>query len=222
MQMRQRAAVLALGLAPLVVLAGCGDSSASGSSNTLQELTPGTNFVTIEPATTTTTTTLPDGDGGGGVSPTEQTYTVVAGDSMFKIASMFDITAEVLANYNGWSEGINHPLFPGDVVKIPPNAAVPGSGSAGDSGSDAGDAGDDGDAADPGDTGDDGDTGDTGDTDASSGEGCSHTVVAGDTPIKVANQYGIELDELANANIGNPSYQTFLIGSTLNIPPEGC
>lgn len=63
-----------------------------------------------------------------GSSPTtaavlaEQTYTVVAGDSIFKIAERYGLEMDVLANYNRWDDGIDHVLDIGDVVKIPPGA----------------------------------------------------------------------------------------------------
>lgn len=63
-----------------------------------------------------------------GSSPTtaavqaEQTYTVVAGDSIFEIAERYGLEMDVLANYNRWEDGIDHVLDIGDVVKIPPGA----------------------------------------------------------------------------------------------------
>lgn len=59
------------------------------------------------------------------VSPTEQQYTVTAGDSLFSIGRLFDIEIEVIATYNGWEEGADHLLLPGETVRIPPNARVP-------------------------------------------------------------------------------------------------
>lgn len=59
------------------------------------------------------------------ISPTEQRYTVVANDSLFAIGRLFDVTIEVLANYNGWPGGVDHVLLPGEEVLIPPNARVP-------------------------------------------------------------------------------------------------
>ena len=46
-------------------------------------------------------------------------YTVVVGDYLFDIAQRFCTTADFVAEYNGWPEGVNHPLNPGDLVKIP-------------------------------------------------------------------------------------------------------
>ena len=59
------------------------------------------------------------------VDPNEQTHIVQSGDSVYKIASTYGITPEALVNYNYWTEGINHPLFQGDQVKIPPGSQVP-------------------------------------------------------------------------------------------------
>lgn len=84
------------------------------------------------PATTmapmvSTTTTIPAIDVREVVviSPTEQQYTVVAGDSLFAIGRLFDVDMETLANYNAWENGLEHTLLPGDVVLIPPDARVP-------------------------------------------------------------------------------------------------
>lgn len=50
----------------------------------------------------------------------EAVYTVVFGDYLFGIAKEFCTTAEDVAAFNAWPEGINHPMNPGDVVRIPP------------------------------------------------------------------------------------------------------
>ena len=113
----------------------------------------------------------------------------------------------MLVNYNAWPEGINHPLFLGDVVKIPPELAGPvrhdltrrRRATA---------------AVTVARRHDD-------QTTTPAGVGCTHTVVEGDNPTRVANQYGITVDELAAANAGNPAYQNFLIGSQLSIPANG-
>jgi LysM repeat protein len=202
MELQPRVVIVAsFGLGSLLLAAGCGSES-SGSSATLANI-QGSSYVTIEPATTTTTILVPT-TLQAGTSADAQTYTVVSGDSVSKIASLFDIEAEVLANFNSWPEGIQHPIFPGDVVSIPPGAAIPGATPAGDSSG--------GDSS-------GGDTDDGGDT--ATGQGCIHTIVQGDNPTRVARKYDITVDELANANITNPVYNTFLIGSTLNIPPNG-
>jgi LysM repeat protein len=195
MQLKPRALVVAsFGVAPLLLAAGCGSES-TGSQATLANI-QGSSYVTIPPATTTTTvfvptTTVP------GVSAEAQSYTVVAGDSVFRIASLFDVDPEVLANFNSWPEGIQHPILPGDVVNIPPGAAVPGV-----------DASDDGPGAD-----DDGG--------AVAGEGCTHTIELNENPTRVARKYDITYEQLQAANPFMDFTTTFIVGDVLTIPPEG-
>jgi hypothetical protein len=76
-----------------------------------------TNCVT----STTTSTSLPPEL----TAPNEQQYVVVPGDSIYSIAARFRIDPWVIANYNTWPECVDHPLFVGDVVLIPPGAAIP-------------------------------------------------------------------------------------------------
>ena len=202
----------AFGVGPLLLAAGCGGSPASGSRVTIANIQP-TSFVEIPPATTTTTTTIPTADGGGGVSPNEQTYTVKSGDSISKIAGLYGITMEQLVNYNSWTEGTSHDLFAGDVVKIPPQASIPG-----------GDSGNSGNSGDTGDTGDSGDGTETGSADEpASGDGCPTTYVikSGDTSrINVAKQFGITFQEMDAANVeaGTPGYSSFVVGTEIIIP----
>ena len=58
---------------------------------------------------TTTTTTL---------APRPATHTVVVGDTLSSIASLYGLTANDLATYNGITN-LNH-VFTGEVLKIPP------------------------------------------------------------------------------------------------------
>lgn len=205
--MRPRAIILgAFGVGPLLLAAGCGGTSATGARATIARIQP-TSFVEIAPATTTTTTTLPPDfqPPAGTRSPVEQTYTIKAGDSLGAIASLYDITLEQLVNYNQFPNGSGQLILPGDQIKIPPDALVPGTAT---------------ETADPGtDTGGGGQAAPA-DTAAPSGEGCTHTIAAGEFPNKVARQYGITTDELFAANPGGVM-DTFLVGAVLNIPPNG-
>jgi len=208
MQITPRAVIVAaFGVGPLLLASGCGGTTATGAQATLARIQP-TSFVEVPPATTTTTTLLPTDLEAGTRSPVEQIYTVRAGDSISKIAELHDITMEQLVNYNSWSDGLNHFLRVGDQVKIPPGALVPGSASTstGDSGS--------------GSDSDSGDSGDDDSEDTSSGDGCTHTIVQGENPSRVANKYDITVDELRAANPGGVM-DSFLIGATLTIPPNG-
>jgi len=193
---------------PIALISGCGTSTGSdeGARATLQ-YTPGTSYGLKEPATTTTTTTTiaPESPIVGGTSPTEQNYEIQGGDSLFKISQLFEVTPDLICTYNGWSDCIDPPhlLLPGDVILIPPGSQVPGVASDGTTG--------------------EADTIDS-DTDGAAADeqiACEHEVVAGDTPIRVAEKYDVELRELELANLSNPAYTSFLIGSKLNIPASG-
>jgi LysM repeat protein len=142
-------------------------------------------------------------------SPAEQTYTIQPNDGLGKIAQLYDITLEQLINYNQFANGVETVILPGQQIKIPPDALVPGTAST------------DTETADgtSGDSGDGGDTGDTGDT--ATGEGCTHVIAAGEFPNKVARQYGITYPELQAANPSMDMTTTFVVGDTVIIPPNG-
>jgi LysM repeat protein len=53
----------------------------------------------------------------------EQVYVVAEGDSVYRISDRYDLAPDVVSSYNGWPEGINHPLSVGEHVLIPPGAA---------------------------------------------------------------------------------------------------
>lgn len=186
----------AFGVGPLLLAAGCGDSGGDGAGSVLTPIQP-SSYVTIEPATTTSTTTIPV-DPTGLISPVEQTYTVVSGDSLSKIAERFDITVDALVNYNGWVDGTNHLLLAGDVILIPPNTPVLGAGSA--------------EPSNPG-------SGTPDEPDEATG--CTHTISAGENPTKVASKYGLTYDQLQAANPFMDFTTTFIVGDVLTIPPEG-
>ncbi len=196
MGMTARAAgFIAVAAAPIALLAGCGGSTGAGASATLQRIQP-TSFVTQLPATTTTTTTLPPDqqpvDTGPQFSPDEQLYTIVAGDSMFAIASKHGIEAEVLAQYNQWPDGINHLLIPGEQIRIPPNSQIPAAVTTVPAGIDP----------------------DAGQPQATS---CIYTIVAGDNPSKIADRFDISVLDLQGANSASVM-NSFLVGAQLVIP----
>ncbi len=209
MQIPLRAVVLAaFGIGPLLLVAGCGGSTPTGSRATIANIQP-TSFVEIAPATTTTTTTLPPNFAPevGTRSPVEQTYTIQPNDGLGKIAALYDITLEQLINYNQFANGVDTVILPGQQIKIPPDALVPGTAV---------------ETATATDTGTDTATGtDTGTEPApATGEGCTHTIVKDEFPNKVAREYGITVDELYAANPGGVM-DTFLVGATLVIPANG-
>lgn len=199
--------IAALGAVPLLSLTGCG-GTASGARQTIVPVQP-SSYVVQEPVTAPPTTVAPavtTPPVEGQTSPTEQVYVIVANDNLSKIAAAHGISMDDIISYNEWTDGTNHLLIPGETVRIPPNAKVPGTGTG---------------TADPG-AGAGGTTppsGTTADTQPS-GQGCSYTIEAGDNPSKVATKYGITVDELRAANPAEV-LNTFLVGATLVIPPNG-
>lgn len=186
--------VIALG----ATACGTGDE---GARSTLAPVQP-TTYVTVDAPTTTTTTqpppppTAPDGQV---IVEQEQVYTVQANDSLYKIANRFGITLDELLQYNGITA--DHFLLPGQTTLKIPAGSVSG-----------------GDAAVPvGSTPAGGGT----TTTAASGAGCVHVVVAGDYQGKVAQQYGVSLDDLAAANADNPAWNVFRLGDEIIIPAGG-
>lgn len=117
---------LVLGAVGVLGLTACGGDDSSATNTTLKPLTS-TDYVTTPPVVSSTI------DPANTVPP-EREYTVQAGDYLFGIATAFGVTAADIASYNGWTDGIQHPLNPGDVIKIPPGGTTPTTLAAGGTG----------------------------------------------------------------------------------------
>jgi len=169
-------------------LAACGDTT-TASSTTVANM-GATNFQTL-PVTQSTlapSTTIPPLPG---QITGEQSYTVVYGDFLAKISEMFMLSAVAIAEANGWPEGVSHPLYPGDIIKIPAGGIVPYP------------------------------TTTTEPTAAPTTEPCikgTHVVKAGESPGLVADKYGVSLQALGLVNLDTEGYRAFLVGITINIP----
>lgn len=208
MQWRVRRAlgVVVVGVAPAALLVGCGDDSA-GPRSTLAPIQP-SSYVVRDPVTTTTAPEVPDdGLDDDGRSSVEQEYTVQAGDAVSLIAARHGISAEDLAAYNEWPNGIQQAIFPGDVIRIPPGAMVPGAEQQQDTGQ--------GDTATPA-------TGTAPQTTLAGADGeCvpgTYTLEAGDIPGRVANRFDVTLEQLNAANANTPGYASFIVGTVIQIP----
>jgi LysM repeat protein len=200
---------LAIGVVPIAFLASCGDDDAA-SGTTLQEIQP-TSYVVREPATTTTTVP-PSGTAEDGTSPVEQQYTVVAGDAVYSIATRYGVDPVELANYNKWTEGINHPINVGDVVLIPPGAKVPSAATETETETTS-------------DEGTESTTAPDETTAATLGDNCKageYVIVSGDTPLRVAEKFDVTVDQLNAANASTPGYGGFVVGITIVIPEKTC
>lgn len=113
-------AVAAVGLA----VSACGDNTESAGTSTTITI-EATSYVTRVPVTTTTAAPTTDASPGEQAA-TEQLYTVQSGDFFSRIAERYGISVEELVNYNQFPDGAEHVLVPGDTIKIPPGADVPG------------------------------------------------------------------------------------------------
>ena len=150
-------------------------------------------FITQAPTTTTTiplptlpitvpgeTTTLVPGFADGStttVAGGPQTYTVKANDTVLRIAQRFGVDAQALADYNHWSDGITHPIYPGTVIGIPAKTTTVTTTAVGGSGGV------------PSVT-----------TTIAPGAGSTYTVKANDTVVGIARKYGITAQTLARGH----------------------
>ncbi len=213
MKLSSRAAVFAaFGVGPLLLAAGCGGSADGvGPEASLVRILP-TSFVELPPATTATTAVLPT-DADGEIAPGQQQYTIKGGDTLGGIASRYGVSLEQLVGYNEFPNGSNQLIVPGDVIKIPPGASIPGEEPeiATDPGSDT-----------ENDAGETPDTGAEADDPKAEGDGDCPTTYpskAGDnTRIGVAEQFGITFEQMDAANAGTPGYQSFVVGTEITIP----
>ncbi len=138
-RLRNRIAVIGAATLSLAALTGCiGSAGSSSTSDTLAPLIP-TNVVPVSPVTSasgvaalTNPTDASPAATAGQTSPSDpsgtelatnssgaSSYTVVANDTVFRIAKSYGVVPQALADFNEWTEGIDHPIFPGDVIKIP-------------------------------------------------------------------------------------------------------
>jgi peptidoglycan endopeptidase LytF len=189
--------------AAMALVAG---SCATGTETTARELldrTGGTSYATIPPATTSTTISVPASATTappiGGISPVEQEYLVKAGDSLSKVAGIFDLTIQQLIEYNQFSH-TGHVLHPGDIVRVPPGGKVRFSVSTVRPST----------VVNPQ---------NASTNTATPSTGCTHTISSGENPSKVAAEYAITFDILQAANPNRDFNTWFLVGAAIQIPP---
>ena len=108
-----RVPLLSVSLAAVALLSSCGSDPGS-SVTTLRPLTS-TNYATTPPSVVTTVDPA-------NTLPPAISYTIVANDSVYAIATKFGIAPDELASYNNWPEGVMHPLAIGQNILIPPTA----------------------------------------------------------------------------------------------------
>jgi len=199
---------LALGA---LVFAACGSDDATGATRSTIDLSQGSTAFVVRP--TTPSTSAAD-DTPGEVTTNAQEYTVQAGDYPLAVANKFGVPLDELVAFNGWASAGEFP-YPGETILIPPGGVVPGAETAAVT-SDAVEGGTDEAAAVDSTTV-------PGETIPEAGDNCgegTHTVVAGDYPLKVAEQYDVTIEALDAANATNPAYSQFAPGQTIIIPAK--
>ncbi len=90
------------------------DTVAAAPAVTLATLATTVPPATVPASGTTTTTTA-----AAAPNSTPGTYTVMAKDTVSGIGRKCAITPQAVADYNAWSDGIAHAIYPGTVVKLP-------------------------------------------------------------------------------------------------------
>lgn len=178
----------------VLALPGCGSGV---SPSVLTGPTPSaTDYVVVDPPTTTVPTTPPppSTDASGAIITTTTLptdYVVRANDSVYKIAARFGLDPQVLADLNGWDDGVKHTILPGDTILIrPPTvSSVPTSESVPTS---------------------------AGECPISYTIQAGDT-----TRIAVADRFGITYEEMDAANVDTPGYDSFVVGTEITIPCPG-
>ncbi len=203
---RSRQKAYAVGMSPRIVIgltgvlvvailsAGCAGGAAS-SAATVAPIQP-TSYVVKDLVTTTTT-----------IAPTTTTtvpgqilepylHTIVKDDNPSYLADLYNITLAQLNEAN--RSNPDYSAFPiGGMVIIPAGGIMPNAALVLNNVN----------------------------TSSEESSGCSvieHTVVSGDNPTVLANQYSVSLEDLARANATNSTYSNFLLGGTIVIPVGDC
>jgi LysM repeat protein len=186
-----------------LVLGACGGSDDGATQSTIALSQESTAFVVRPPETTVAPTDTAPVE--GGIATGAQEYTIQSGDYPLKVANQFGITVDELVAFNEWGSVDEFP-FPGTVIQIPPGATVAGATTTTIATATPGGAAS---------------TTAPAATIPDAGDNCGaaeHTVVAGDIPIKLAEQYDVTLEALNAANASNPAYSQFIPGQTIIIP----
>jgi LysM repeat protein len=186
-----------------VSLTACGEDELATRS-TLAPIQP-SSYIVRDPVETSTTLGESDSEpaslvNADGRSQVEQEYQIKAGDSVSLIASIYGITGDEIARYNDWPNGIQQAIFPGQTIRIPPLALVPGAGQTPV-------------------VNEDGTPTQT--SVAVAAEECLegiYVLQSGDMPIRIAERFGVTLDALNYANRNTSGYGAFIVGTRVRIP----
>jgi LysM repeat protein len=193
----------------VVALSACDGGSDDATAQTTIAIRP-TAYVTLPVVTTARPATTGAGQPGApearAAAGEGEVYEVERGDALQLIADRYDITVEELAEFNEWEDGVFHPIFPGDEVRIPEFADEPEEEVTDE-------RPDDGLGTMPPPGG--------GPLCPDGTERDLYEIVAGDFVSRVADKNDISIEELEAANADNPAYEVFAPGQDLWLPCEG-
>jgi len=205
-RMKSRVGAVGIGALALVGLGACSSSGGTGAApaTTIKIGTP--SYQTLLPQVTSTLPPPTVPGQVGGIVPGEQQYTVKSGDVMVTIAKKFCISAQDLVDYNQWADsgGFDHGLFPGNIVKIPPNSCKEGTGNTVASIAPTVEG-----------------TPEATSTTALASPGGTYTVQSGDYLLGIAKKTGTTVDGIVAANGWTDGDKHNLIpGQKINLPPK--
>ena len=126
-----RIVLASVGALAVVSLSACAsDGGTDASPQTTIKLTE-PDYVTAVPILTSTVPTTVAGAVAGDTTvtvPGEQIYVILDGDILVRIAKKYGITAQQIVDYNQWTDGFAHVIYPGLKIKIPPGATTAAAG----------------------------------------------------------------------------------------------
>jgi LysM repeat protein len=194
-----------------LLFAACGGDDASGPTRSTIDLSQESTAFIVRP--TTPSDSAAD-EVPGEVTGSAQEYTVQAGDYPIKVAQQFGVSLDEMVAFNGWASYGEFP-GPGETILIPPGGVVPGAAAEEAADEEVAAEAAEGEEAVPEEA--------VGDTIPEAGDNCgegTHSVVSGDYPLKVAEQYDVTVDALDAANVTNPAYSQWIPGQTIVIPAK--
>lgn len=111
-QFNRRALTAAIAMSAVALIAACGGSGdAIDTSTSLLSIDSVPVDSTAITAETAADANLP-------------TYAIVTGDTLSGIAARAGVSLDDLVAANGWSDGADHSIFPGDAVRLPAGAVM--------------------------------------------------------------------------------------------------
>ena len=160
----------------------------------------GTTAITILPPSTEPATTPASAPSSTSVAASGGgTYTVAANDTVYGIARKHGISADALADLNGWSDGSAHSIYPGDKVTVPDGATATTAAAGAATSTSAATA-----------------------STVPAGTGATYVVVEGDYLSLIAKKNVTTIDAIVKANgWADGTAHLIVVGQTIKLPAKG-